>query len=77
MTAGANPLTAPTTVRTSVGPPTPAVQFRAYLNAFQRLGYDVDRLLEAIGFHRTEAPDGLIPCEMCGHCSSAQRRSGR
>jgi AraC-like DNA-binding protein len=68
MTAGANPLTAAAIQWTSIGPPTPAVQFRAYVNAFERLGYDVDRLLEAIGFPRSEAddPDALISCDVCG-----------
>ena len=68
MTAGANPLTASASQHTSVGPPTPAVQFRAYVNAFERLGYDVDRLLAAIGFRRSEAddPDALISCDVCG-----------
>jgi AraC-like DNA-binding protein len=68
MTAGANPLTASANRQNSSGPPTPAVQFRAYVNAFERLGYDVDTLLEAIGFCRTAAdnPDALIPCEVCG-----------
>jgi AraC-like DNA-binding protein len=68
MTAGANPLTASATQGTSIGPPTPAVQFRAYVSAFERLGYDVDRLLQAIGFRRSDAddPDALIPCEVCG-----------
>jgi hypothetical protein len=68
MTAGANPLTASAIPRTSTGPPTPAVQFRAYVNAFERLGYDVDGLLDTIGFSRSQAddPDALISCDVCG-----------
>jgi AraC-like DNA-binding protein len=68
MTAGVNPLTASATERTSTGPPTPAVQFRAYVNAFERLGYDVDGLLDTIGFSRSQAddPDALISCDVCG-----------
>ena len=68
MTVGANSLTASAIQQTSVGPPTPAVQFRAYINAFERLGYDVDVLLEAIGFPRSEAddPDALVSCDVCG-----------
>jgi AraC-like DNA-binding protein len=68
MTADANSLTASAIQRAPVGPPTPAVQFRAYVDAFERLGYDVDALLEAIGFPRAQAddPDALISCDVCG-----------
>ena len=36
------------------GPPTPAVQFRAFVDAFERLGYDVSRLLADIGMKEAD-----------------------
>jgi AraC-like DNA-binding protein len=68
MTNGANPLTSGATNQSSGGPPTPAVQFRAFVDAFERLGYDVNRLLADIGLKRSdlEDPDALIPCATTG-----------
>jgi AraC-like DNA-binding protein len=68
MTAGANPLTSRATNPGTSGPPTPAVQFRAFVDAFERLGYDVSRLLADIGVKRSELddPDALIPCATTG-----------
>jgi AraC-like DNA-binding protein len=68
MTIGANSLTSRATRPAPTGPPTSALQFRAFAEAFRRLGYDVDRLLIDIGCPMSELanPDGQIPCEVCG-----------
>jgi AraC-like DNA-binding protein len=68
MTAGANLLTSRATNQGPGGPPTPVVQFRAFVDAFERLGYDMAGLLEAIGLRRSdlEDPDALIPCAVTG-----------
>ena len=65
---GANGLTARATNRRLTGNPTPTGQFRAFVDAFDRLGYDVSRLLGEAGIQRTDIdqPDGLIPSEFCG-----------
>src|SRR5262245_23505074 len=68
MTVGANPLTSRATRPVSAGPPTPMLQFRAFVDAFRRLGYDVDRHLRDVGcpMSEFEHPDGQISCEMTG-----------
>jgi len=68
MTAGANPLTSRATFAPEAGPPVAAVQFRAHIDAFERLGYDVASLLEGIGVRRSDLddPDALISCATCG-----------
>jgi AraC-like DNA-binding protein len=68
MTVGANQLTSRATTANVEGPPTPVVQFRAFVDAFERLGYEVDRLLADVGLSRSELddPDALIPCAVCG-----------
>jgi AraC-like DNA-binding protein len=68
MTADANPLTAGATGRIETPPPTPVVQFRAWVDAFERLGYDVDSLLADISLTRSDLadPDLLIPCDVVG-----------
>src|SRR5712691_9926012 len=68
MAASANPLTTRATNPNVAGPPTPAGQFRAFVDAFERLGYDVGRLLTAIGVRRADLddPDALIPCAATG-----------
>jgi len=68
MTTGANSLASRATRPASAGPPTPVLQFRAFLEAFKRLGYDVDRLLRDVGcpMSELENPDGQISCEMTG-----------
>jgi hypothetical protein len=68
MTADAKPLTAPATRLWQDAPPTPGGQFRAWTDAFERLGYDVDRLLAEIGVARSDFPDPdrLIPCAVVG-----------
>jgi AraC-like DNA-binding protein len=47
---------------------TPAFQFRAFVDAFERLGYDAGRLLSDIGVRRADLddPDALIPCASTG-----------
>jgi len=55
----------------------PAVAFRAYVDAFERLGYDVDSLLAGVGARRTDLldPDALIPSAICvGFLGSALQR---
>lgn len=68
MTAGANLLTASATSHQSGGPPTPVFQIRAFIEAFERLGYDVGGLLDFIGLSRDDLddPDGLLPCGVTG-----------
>jgi AraC-like DNA-binding protein len=68
MMGGANGLTANATNRRLTGRPTPTEQFRAFVDAFDRLGYDVSRLLGEVGVRRTdiEQPDGLLSPECCG-----------
>lgn len=79
MTADANPLTAPANGRVQDAPPTLDAQFRAWIDAFEQLGYDVDRLLADIGMARSDRPDPdrLIPCEMVGTLFSERNRSDR
>jgi AraC-like DNA-binding protein len=68
MTADANSLTAPATQQGQAVPPTPAVQFRAWVDAFERLGYEVGGLLADVGIERSAIadPDLLIPCDIVG-----------
>jgi AraC-like DNA-binding protein len=68
MTADANLLTSRATSEGQEAPPTPVVQFLAWVDAFERLGYDVGDLLEAAGLTRSDLadPDALIPCAACG-----------
>jgi AraC-like DNA-binding protein len=68
MTTGANQLTARATDTNAGGPPAPVGQFRSFVDAFERLGYDVGRLLSDIGVRRADLddPDGLIPCAATG-----------
>jgi AraC-like DNA-binding protein len=68
MTADANLLTSRATSRIQEGPPTPVSQFRAWIDALERLGYDPGRLLEGSGLSRgdLEDPDVLVPCSTCG-----------
>jgi len=66
MTVGANSLTSRATRPVATGPPMPVLQFRAFVEAFRRLGYDVDRLLVEVGCPMVEFdnPDGQIACEL-------------
>lgn len=68
MTSGANPLTARATGSNLRGPAVPARQFRAFVDALERLGYDADRLLSAVAVERQtlDDPDALIPCAASG-----------
>jgi AraC-like DNA-binding protein len=68
MTSGANPLTSRAMNQGPEGPPTPVLQFRAWIDAFERLGYDVGRLLSDVGFERLDLddPDMQIPCAVVG-----------
>ena len=49
-------------------PPPPAVQVRAFVDAFERLGYDVNGMLADVGLARPELDDAdaLIPCTVTG-----------
>ena len=64
MTSGANPLTPRATGAKAGTPLTPVIQLRAFVDAFERLGYVSDRLLADIGVQRSllDDPDALIPC---------------
>jgi len=68
MTFRANQLTGRATSPNAGNPPTPAFQFRAFVDAFERLGYDAGRLLSEIGIQRADLddPDALIPCAATG-----------
>jgi AraC-like DNA-binding protein len=68
MTFRANQLTARATSPNAGNPATPAFQFRAFVDAFERLGYDAGRLLSDIGVRRADLddPDALIPCAATG-----------
>jgi len=60
------------------GPPSPALQFRAFVDAFERLGYDVHALLNATGVRRQDLddPDGVVSCEKTAElfcCAMRQR----
>jgi len=71
MTAGANSLT--DRVTTPVGPAArtwamPANNARAFLNAFERIGYQLEPLLARarLRIHDLDDPDALLPCETLG-----------
>jgi AraC-like DNA-binding protein len=78
MTAGANSLTARASSTNISGPPGPALQFRAFVDAFERLGYDVHALLNVIGVRRQDLddPDGVVPCEKTAElfCGALRQR---
>jgi AraC-like DNA-binding protein len=77
MTPRANRLIARATSEVAPAPLTPAVAFRAYVDAFERLGYDVDSLLADAGGRRADLldPDALIPSAVCsGFLSTALQR---
>src|SRR6187397_1545244 len=78
MTAGANSLTARASSTNISGPPGPALQFRAFVDAFERLGYDVHTLLNVIGVRRQDLddPDGVVPCEKTAElfCGALRQR---
>jgi len=68
MTVGANSLTSRANRPPTAGPATPILQFRAFVEGFRHLGYDVDRHLVEVGcpMSEFENPDGQISCEICG-----------
>jgi AraC-like DNA-binding protein len=71
MTAHANSLTKrATTTATRPSPPLtePALNFRTYVDALARLGFQVDVLLRDAGVPRSalDDPDGRIPCATIG-----------
>lgn len=45
-----------------------AVQFRAFVDAFERLGYDVQSLLSKLGVERADfdGPDDMVPIGVTG-----------
>ena len=68
MTPRANRLTPRAKSEVSPAPLTPATCFQACVDAFERLGYDVDSLLAGVGIRRADLldPDALIPAAVCG-----------
>ena len=71
MTAGAKSLTAPATKPVAAAPrlwSMPASDVRAFMYAFDQLGYAVDPLLASAGIRRRnlDDPDARIPCEALG-----------
>jgi AraC-like DNA-binding protein len=79
MTAGANSLT--DRVKAPVDPAArrwamPANNARAFLNAFERIGYDIEPLLASAGLrvHGLDDPDTLLPCETLGALIAGAQR---
>ena len=68
ITVGANRSASRASRPDAGAPPTPAAQFRAFVDAFERLGYNVGTLLGELGLHRSDLddPDTLIPCAVTG-----------
>jgi AraC-like DNA-binding protein len=64
MTEDANSLTSHATRPPVEGPRASVVQFRAFVDAFAQLGYDVERILGDLDLTRAalDDPDLLIPC---------------
>ena len=60
-------------------PQLPAAPLRAFADALDRLGYDVDSLLARAGLHRTnlDDPDGMVPCEAIPQVVGAAAMEGR
>ena len=77
MTAGANQMTSRATTTTEGGPPSPAGQVRAFVDAFERLGCEVEPILAAVGLRRSalDDPDALIPCAQVGGFMSRASRA--
>jgi AraC-like DNA-binding protein len=81
MTARDNRLT-PRVNRVGSAPPSPptfsALEMRAFTTAFERLGYDIGRLLAAAGLCPADLddPDAMIPCAALGIviCAAVQQR---
>ena len=79
MTAGVKELTLRASGRSPESPPTqPVRDLRAFVDAFGRLGFDVDDLLAAAGLKSSdlEDPDGQVPCAATGAliCRAQERR---
>jgi len=80
MTAGANSLT--DRVTTPIGPAArrwtlPANNARAFIDAFERIGYQIEPLLASarLRVHDLDDPDAELPCETLGALiASAQRQ---
>src|SRR5262245_52419917 len=68
MTTSANALTSRAKAAAADGPTTPVVTFRAWVDAFERLGYDVASLLSDVGLEKGDLddPDALIACRITG-----------
>jgi hypothetical protein len=57
MTGGAKALTSRATHEDREGPPTTVGQFRAWVDAFERLGYEVRPLLADVGLDEFDLDD--------------------
>ena len=68
MTTDASSLTSRARSGPGEGKPATSVQFRAWVEAFARLGYAVDGLLRDVGIDRStlDDPDALISCALTG-----------
>ena len=84
MTTRANRLTPRATTNARAAglpaPQLPAAQLRAFVDALDRLGYNVESLLAGAGLRRTnlDDPDGMIPCaaipQVIGAATMERRR---
>jgi AraC-like DNA-binding protein len=65
LTAPANP---PPARPATAAPSLPSVDVKVMADGLERLGYDVEALLAAAGFRRTDLgdPDRRVPCELVG-----------
>jgi AraC-like DNA-binding protein len=83
MTTRANRLTPRATTDASAAglsaPQLPAAQLRAFADALDCLGYDVESLLARAGLRRSnlDDPDGMIPCEAIPQVIGAACMEGR
>jgi AraC-like DNA-binding protein len=77
MTAHANSLIERDTARRALRRwSIPASDLRAFMNAFERIGYDAERLLASAGIATADVndPDGRIPSESLGRIISAAQQ---
>src|SRR5262245_1484732 len=79
MTTGANALTARAKAAAADGRPMPVLTFRAWVEAFERLGYDVAGLLSDVGLEKADLDDSdaLIACRVTGDFLERTQRAKR
>ena len=82
MTANASPLTVHATIpagRSASAVMQPASHLRVFVDALDRLGYDVATLLGALALRRVdvEDPDAMVPCTAIGKIVAGAMAQGR